>query len=78
MHLRRAEASERIVFGTVSKSGNKNSISYAHKLLTFNAQVGGAVHGRPHRICRRYAHVFGIIRFDVEFFIREIRQIEVL
>lgn len=47
-------------------------LTHAHKVLTFDAQVGGAVHGRSHRISRRDAHVFGIIRFDIEFLIRKI------
>lgn len=47
-------------------------LTHAHKVLTFDAQVGGAVHGRSHGISRRDAHVFGIIRFDIEFLIRKI------
>lgn len=47
-------------------------LTHAHKVLTFDAQVGGAVHCRSHGISRRDAHVFGIIRFDIEFLIRKI------
>lgn len=63
---------------SVEEGGTKSLCDYGlqlivwHVILTFNAQVGGAVHRRAHRVRCRDAHVFRVIRFDIEFFIRKI------